>query len=81
MGWPQRPGAGNLWHMSGSEGGSDSAPVGDDRHDQAAPDLTSGGTWHAPHGWKTRAVAWLILALLAVCLVAVLIFMAVLAFA
>ena len=43
-------------------------------------DLMSGGTWHAPRGWKTRVVVWLILALFAACLAAGLILVAVLVF-
>ena len=43
-------------------------------------DMTPGGEWHAPRGWKTRVVVWLILTLFAATLVAGLILIAVLVF-
>ena len=41
--------------------------------DDPEMDLISRGIWHAPHGPKTKAAAWVILAALAVCLVTMLV--------
>ena len=56
------------------------APTGDHELGRAATDLLAGGVWHAPHGRKTRAAAWVILAALAVCLLAMLVAVAMLVF-
>lgn len=41
--------------------------------DDSEMDLISRGIWHAPHGRKTKAAAWVILVALAVCLVSMMV--------
>ena len=59
--------------MDEQDNGEDRPVAYASESDDSGMDLISRGIWHAPHGPKTRAVAWVILTALAVCLVTMLV--------
>ena len=76
-GWPAQDETANLPHMSTSEDEDEGEPMDAGRSDQSESDLLTTGVWHAPRGPKTRAVAWVILIAIAICLVATVVMFAV----
>ena len=56
--------------MSESDNNRPASTTAANQPDTSEKDLMSRGIWHAPHGRKTKVIAWVILVAMAVCIVA-----------